>query len=89
MIKEQDLFFYLGSSSFRGLQVFHQFRVSQEVSRCRGQAGQQVVLQRLQSDLKAVLLLGQVRLRDTETFRVKTQQIPHLRGFLSFTVTLI
>lgn len=57
-----DLVLDLRGGALGRLQVFHQLRVAQEVSRGRGQTGQQVVLQRLQSDLEAILLLRQLRL---------------------------
>ena len=60
-----DLLLDVGGGALGGLQVLHQLRVSQEVPRGGGQAGQQVVLQRLQGDLEAVLLLGQVGLQGT------------------------
>lgn len=56
------------------LQVFHQLRVAQEVSRGRGQTGQQVVLQRLQSDLEAILLFRQLGLRKK---RKKKNEVTH------------
>lgn len=45
--EERDLLFNLRGRALGCLQVFYQLRVTQEVSRSRGQTGQQVVLQSL------------------------------------------
>lgn len=67
------------------LQVFHQLRVAQEVSRGRGQTGQQVVLQRLQSDLEAILLLRQLGLRkkNNKIEKRKMKSHTHMRHQLT------
>lgn len=53
----------LSSSEFGGLKFLHQHVVTQEITLCSKQPGQQLILQKLQLNLEHILLSGQFTLQ--------------------------
>lgn len=69
-----NLLFDLSGCAFGFLQFLHQFRVSQKISRSRRQPREEVIFQGFQSDLEAVLLLCEVRLKKKSIIKQQRQK---------------